>query len=396
MRALDDIRILDLTHVYNGPYATLLLGFLGAEIIKIEPTQKGEMARVIFKVPHTDESYPFIMLNSNKKGITLNLKVQRGRELFKELAAQSDVVVENFAAGAMDKLGLGYEELRKLHPGLIYASGSGFGRSGPYSEYPAFDPIIQAMSGLMSATGFPENPPVKAGPPVFDIMAGTHLCAGILAAIHQRDRTGEGTLVETNLFESSLGPLVTQMSGYLSRGIRGRFGNTAPGRAFSPYNCYKTTDGYVLLLVANDDKWRALCKVMGREDLPENPRYATNGARAKCFEEMDAIVEAWTSGQSKHEVMGKLTAADVTCGVVNEIPEVLNDPHLRERGTLQDITHPVAGKVTVLASPIRLNDEEPTIDSPAPTLGQHNELVYGKLLGLSEKEIASLREQGVI
>jgi crotonobetainyl-CoA:carnitine CoA-transferase CaiB-like acyl-CoA transferase len=150
------------------------------------------------------------------------------------------------------------------------------------------------------------------------------------------------------------------------------------------------------LLVANDDKWRALCKVMGREDLPENPRYATNGARAKCFEEMDAIVEAWTSGQSKHEVMGKLTAADVTCGVVNEIPEVLNDPHLRERGTLQDITHPVAGKVTVLASPIRLNDEEPTIDSPAPTLGQHNELVYGKLLGLSEKEIASLREQGVI
>jgi len=396
MRALDDIRILDLTHVYNGPYATLLLGFLGAEIIKVEPTQKGEMARTIFKVPNHDESYPFIMLNSNKKGITLNLKTPRGRELFKELALQSDVVVENFAAGAMDKLGLGYEELRKLHSGLIYASGSGFGRSGPYSDYPAFDPIIQAMSGLMSVTGFPDNPPVKAGPPIFDIMAGTHLCAGILGAIHQRDRTGEGTLVETNLFESALGPLITQMSGYLSRGIHGRFGNTAPGRAFSPYNSYKTTDGYVLLLVANDEKWRALCKVMGREDLLNNPRYATNSARTKCFDEMDEIVGAWTAQHTKREVMEKLTAADVTCGMVNEIPEVLNDPHLRERGTLQDIIHPTVGKVTVLASPIRLNGDAPTIDSPAPTLGQHNDLVYGKLLGLSEQEIAALREQGII
>ena len=158
MRALDDVRILDLTHVYNGPYATLLLGFLGAEIIKVEPP-RGEMARTIFKIPHKDESYAFIMLNSNKKGITLNLKTERGRELLKELASQSDIVVENFAAGVMDKLGLGYEELRKLNRGLIYASGSGFGRSGPYSNYPAFDPVVQAMTGLMNSTGFPENPP---------------------------------------------------------------------------------------------------------------------------------------------------------------------------------------------------------------------------------------------
>ncbi|NOT54109.1 MAG: CoA transferase [Deltaproteobacteria bacterium] len=396
MRALDDIRILDLTHVYNGPYATLLLGFLGAEVIKVEPTLKGEMARTIFKVPNHDESYPYIMLNSNKKGITLNLKSPRGRELFKELALQSDVVVENFAAGAMDKLGLGYEELRKLHPGLIYASGSGFGRSGPYSEYPAFDPIIQAMSGLMASTGFPGSPPVKAGPPIFDIMAGTHLCAGILGAIHQRDRTGAGTLVESNLFESALGPMITQMSGYLSRGIRGRFGNTAAGRSFSPYNSYKTSDGYVLLLVANDEKWRALCRVMEREDLLTNPDYATNSARTKRFDEMDEIVGAWTARYTKREVMEKLTAADVTCGMVNEISEVLNDPHLRARGTLQDIMHPTVGKVTVLASPIRLNGDTPTIDSAAPTLGQHNDLVYGKLLGLSEKEIGALREQGVI
>lgn len=396
VRALDDIRVLDLTHVYNGPYATLLLSFLGAEVIKVEPPQKGEIARTIYRVPNSHESYPFIMLNSNKKGITLNLKTPRGRELLKELAAQSDVVVENFAAGVMDKLGLGYNELQKLNSGLIYATGSGFGLSGPYSTYPAFDPVIQAMVGLMSSTGFPDNPPVKAGPPIFDILAGTHLCAGILAALHQRDRTGAGTLVETNLFESALGPLITQMSGYLSRGILGRFGNTAPGRAFSPYNCYATNDGYVLLLVADDTKWRALCQIMGREELIEDPRYATNGARAKRFDEMDTIVGVWVAQRTKQEVMELLASADITCGIVKEIPEVLADPHLRARGTLQDITHPTVGNVTVLASPLRLNGEEPTIDSPSPTLGQHNELVYGRLLGLSTREIASLREQGII
>jgi len=395
MRALDDVRILDLTHVYNGPYATWLLGFLGAEIIKVEPI-RGEMARTIFKVPKSDESYAFIMLNSNKKGITLNLKTERGRELLKELATHCDVVVENFAVGVLDKLGLGYEDLRKLNKGLIYASGSGFGRSGPYSNYPAFDPVVQAMTGLMNSTGFPENPPVKAGPPIFDIMTGTHLCAGILAAIHQRDRTGEGTIVETNLFEASLGPLITQMSAYMARGLNGRFGNTAPGRLFAPYNTFKTKDGYVLLLVANDDKWQALCRVMKREELINDPNYATNAARAKRFDDVDALVASWASLHTKQEVMEQLATADVTCGIVKEIPEVLNDPHLRERGTLQDIEHPAAGKVTVLTSPIRLNEEAPTVDSPSPTLGEHNDLIYGKLLGLSAKEIASLKEQGVI
>src|SRR5262249_29243695 len=333
-RALDDVRVLDVTHIYNGPYATLIVALLGAEVIKVEPPHRGDNVRRIFKIRGSEESYPFIMLNSNKKGITLNLKTPRGKELLKELAAQSDVVVENFAVGVMDKLGLGYDELKKLNPGLIYATGSGFGLSGPYSNYPAFDPVIQAMTGLMSSTGFPNSPPVKAGPPVFDILAGTHLCAGILAALHQRDRTGEGTLVETNLFEASLGPLVTQMSGYLSRGILGRFGNTAPGRTFAPYNCYATSDGYVLLLVADDSKWRALCQIMGQEELIEDPRYATNGARAKRFDEMDEIVGAWVAQYTKQEVMEKLTSADITCGIVKEIPEVLADPHLRGRGTL--------------------------------------------------------------
>jgi len=395
-RALDDIRVLDLTHIYNGPYATLILALLGAEVIKVEPPQTGENVRRIFKIRGSEESYPFIMLNSNKKGITLNLKTPRGQELLKELAKQSDIVVENFAVGVMDRLGLGYEVLKQLNPGLIYASSTGFGRSGPYSEYPAYDPIIQAMIGIMSSTGFPDNPPVKAGPPILDIMGGIHLCAGILAALHLRDRTGEGTFVETSLYDAAIGPLISQFSSHLVNGITGRWGNTVPGRILSPYNCYAAKDGYVLLLVADEAKWRAFCRLMGREDLIDDPLFATNAARVKRVDEVDEIVSEWVAQRTRQEVMEQLASADITCGIVQEVPEVLQDPHLRARGTLQDITHPTVGKVTVIGSPVRLNGEPPTVDAPSPTLGQHNELIYGKLLGLSSAELHRLKEQGVI
>jgi crotonobetainyl-CoA:carnitine CoA-transferase CaiB-like acyl-CoA transferase len=395
-KPLDDIRVLDLTHVYNGPYATLMLALMGAEVIKVEPPQTGERVRNIFKIRGTEESYPYLMLNSNKKGITLNLKTERGRELLKELAKQSDVVVENFAVGVLDKLGLGYDVLKELNPSLIYASSSGFGRSGPYRDYPAFDPIIQAMVGIMSVTGFPGNPPVKAGPPVLDIMGGIHLCAGILAALHMRDRTGTGTIVETSLYDAAVGPLISHFSSHLVNGVTGRWGNTAPGRILTPYNSYQAKDGYILLLVADEGKWKAFCRAIGREDLLENPRFATNAVRIKHVDEMDAIVGEWVRQHTRKEVMDILGGADITCGIVQEVPEVLQDAHLRERGTLQDITHPVVGKVTVMGSPVRFNEEPPVVDTPSPTLGQHNEIVYGRLLGLSDREMASLKEQGVI
>jgi formyl-CoA transferase len=396
VKPLDDIRVLDLTHVYNGPYATLMLALMGAEVIKVEPPHTGERVRNIFRMRGTEESYPFLMLNSNKKGITLNLKAERGRELLKELATHSDVIVENFAVGVLDKLGLGYDVLKTLHPGLIYASSSGFGRSGPYRDYPAFDPIIQAMVGIMSVTGFPENPPVKAGPPVLDIMGGIHLCAGILAALHLRERTGVGTIVETSLYDAAVGPLISQFSSHLVNGVTGRWGNTAPGRILTPYNSYKAKDGYILLLVADEGKWQAFCRVIGREDLMENPKFATNPKRIKHVDEMDAIVSEWVGRYTRKEVMDLLGKADITCGIVQEVPEVLQDTHLRARGTLQDVHHPVAGKVTVMGSPVRFDEEPPSVDTPSPTLGQHNDLVYGKLLGLSAQELASLKEQGVI
>lgn len=397
VKALDDVRVLDLTHIYNGPYATLMLGFLGAEVIKVEPPPRGENARRIYKIPGSAESYPFVMLNSNKKGITLNLKAPRGQAIFKTLVQQVDIVVENFAAGVMDRLGLGYEVLKSLNPRLIYATGTGYGLSGPYRAYPAFDPVIQAMAGVMSTTGFPEGPPLKAGPAVMDILGGIHLCAGILAALHQRERTGDGTLVETSLYDAAIGPLVTHIASYLATGGRlERAGNTAPGQAFSPYNCYAAKDGYVLLLAADEAKWRALCHIIGRADLVHDPRFATNAARIQRIAEVDAIVGGWIAQQTKQEVMDRCVAADITCGIVKEVPEVLSDPHLRARGTLQDVDHPTAGRVTVLAAPVRLGGQNPTVDAPSPTLGQHNELIYGKLLGLSAEELAALKEQGVI
>ncbi len=398
MRALDDIRVLDLTHVFNGPYAAQVLALLGAEVIKIEPRPYGERARSIFPIPDAEQqSYPFVMLNSNKKGITLNLKSERGKELFKRFVIHADIVVENFTAGTMDKLGLGYRDLKSINPLIIYASSSGYGKTGPYSAYPAFDSIVQALSGIMSTTGDPAGPPMKAGPPIMDIMAGIHFAAGILAALHQRARTGEGLEVETSLFESGIGPLTAQISAYRAQGGNyERAGNRAPNRAFSPYNCYPASDGYVLLLTSDSQRWQALCRLMGCEDIARDEKFATNSARAKHADEVDEIVSAWTTRHPKHEIMRRCGEADITCGAVQTVEEVLNDPHLRERGILKDIDHPTAGPVTVLGTPWRFNDQQPPTDTPSPDLGEHNELVYGKLLGLSEAEIRTLTEDGVI
>ena len=398
LRALDDVRILDLTHVVNGPYATLMLSFLGAEVIKVEPPGRGEKARSLLPirdVPH--ESYPFLMLNSNKKGITLNLKTPRGQELFKQMVEQVDVVVENFALGVMDKLGLGYEVLKQLNPQLVYAASTGYGRNGPYSEYPAFDSIIQAMSGLMSTTGDPDGPPMKAGPPVMDVLGGIHLATGIIAAVRQRDRTGQGLLIETSLYDAAIGPMLAQISTFVSQnGTYQREGNAAPNRRISPYNCYAAKDGYVFLLTLDDQRWRSLCQLMDCPELADDPRFATNRARTKQANEVDALVTAWTLRHPKQEIMERCSAAHITCGVVKDVGEIISDPHIRARGRLQDINHPTAGKMTVLGSPWWVEDQPLGIDAPSPSLGQHNEAVYGKLLDLSEADIAQLKDQGVM
>jgi crotonobetainyl-CoA:carnitine CoA-transferase CaiB-like acyl-CoA transferase len=393
---LDDLRVLDLTHYYNGPYATMLLAYLGAEVIKIESPNSGDGARPLYRPPGKPFGVPFALMNSNKRAITLNLKTAEGCELFKRMVAKADLVVENFAAGTMDKLGLGYEVLRQVNPRLIYASGTGYGLTGPNRNLPAFDPVVQANTGVMALTGPAEGPPYKAGPAVVDILGAVHLCAGILAAIRQRDRTGLGLTVELSLQESTIPSLATHMGAYAIGLQQLRDGNRASGSAIVPYNAYPALDGWVMILAADNERWPRLCRVMGQPELAGDERFATLALRVKNRHECDRIIGEWTRTMMREQVMALLSANDIFCGIVQELAEVLTDPHLHQRGTLCEINHPDLGPLTIFTSPLRLNGEPNTPRSYAAKLGQDNDAFYAEEFGLSATEIDSLRNRGVI
>ncbi|HLW70455.1 MAG TPA: CoA transferase [Candidatus Binataceae bacterium] len=393
---LDDLRVLDLTHYYNGPYATMLLGYLGADVIKIEAPPYGDGIRALYRSPGKPFGIPFALVNSNKRAITLNLKSEEGRALFKRLVTRADIVVENFAAGTMDKLGVGWETLRALNPKLIYASGTGYGLTGPNRNLPAFDPVVQANTGVMAVTGEIDGPPLKAGPAVVDILGATHLFAGILAAVRQRDRTGTGLMVELSLQESTI-PSLSSHIGARGMGIQQlRDGNRSPGGYVVPYNTYPAADGWVMILASDNPRWRKLCTLMGHPELGDDARFATLAARRQRQDEVDQIVAAWTQQQTRQEIMDMLAANDVLGGIVNDLDEVMADPHLHERGSLRKIDHPELGTMTIFTSPLRLDGEPNVPRSPAPTLGKDNDQFYATELGLNAGEIASLRDRKVI
>ncbi len=393
---LADLRILDLTHYYAGPYATMLLSFLGADVVKIEAPGVGDGARGLFRKRERAYGYPFALLNNNKRSVTLNLKSGRGRELFLKLVETADLVVENFAAGAMDSMGLDYETLRARNPRLIYATNTGFGLSGPYRDLAAFDPIVQAMGGVMAITGEADGPPLKTGAAIADILGGAHLCAGLLAAIRERDRTGRGLMVELCLYDSIV-PSLTSFLGAYGMGLKNlRDGNRASGGAIAPYNSYPASDGHVMILAADNSRWRRLCELMGRAELSDDPRFATPGARAKNRHEVDRIVGEWTVAKTRRELFNEMGRAEVFCGIVQELDEVMADSHLLERGLLQTVEHPELGPMTIFTSPIRLDGDRPEVKSLSPRLGADNDEFYAAELGLNASEIALLREQKII
>jgi len=397
VRPLDDIRVLDLTHFYHGPYGTLMLSYLGADVIKIEPPGHGEGMRPLYRAPGREISIGFAILNVNKRSVTLNLKSADGRELFKRMLARADVVAENFAYGAMESFGLGYDVMRAINPRLIYATGKGYGISGPYRDLPAFDPVVQAMSGVLSTTGEPDGPPMKAGPAVVDMLGGIHFAAAILAAIRNRDRTGEGMMVEVALQDAVIPALTTHIGAYYGMGIaETRSGNRAPGGVIVPYNVYPASDGYVLILAADHPRWRRLCELIGRPELGDDPRFASAKARAANSEEVDEMIAAWTGKHTREALMTMLSAADVFCGIVKELPEVMTDPHLHARGMLREIDDPRLGRITIWTSPLRMNAEASVPSSPAPSLGADTDEFLRTELGLSANEIAALRERKAI
>jgi CoA:oxalate CoA-transferase len=393
---LDDLRILDLTHYYNGPYATFLLSHLGAEVIKVEAPGFGDGGRALFRRKGKPYGTPFALLNSNKQSITLNLKSAEGNALFKRLVRKADIVVENYAAGTMDSMGLGYEVLRAENPRLIYATSTGFGLSGPYRDVAAFDPIIQAMAGVMAITGEADGPPMKTGAAVADILGGGHLCAGLLAAIRQRDRTGNGLTVELCLYDTVI-PALTSFLGAMAMGLtKLRDGNHAPGGAIAPYNAYPASDGWVLILAGDNVRWKKMCELMGQPELATDERYAGAGARARNLHEVDRIVAQWTRTKTRRVLFEIMAAADVFCGIVQDLPEVMADPHLLTRGMLREVDHPALGPMTIFTSPVRLDSVAPVPTSMSPALGEGNDRVYREELGLSAEEIAALRDRGVI
>src|SRR5438067_5317644 len=392
---LAGLTVIDFGQIFQGPYATFLLAKGGADVIKVEPPGGEPLRRRA--LPEKHATLPFAMLNQNKRAVTLNLKHARGRELLFEMVRRADVLLENFSPGTMDGLGVGWSVLREINPRLIYATGSGFGISGPDRDNLAMDLTIQAASGIMSVTGAPDGPPTKAGPTLVDFMGGIHLYAGILTALYDRDRSGEGRLVEVAMQETVYPTLAASFEYYYRTGkVPPRTGNRQSGLNSAPYNVFATADGHVAIHVVTEAHFQNLLKAMGREDLADDPRFATNAARVAHIDETDALVEAWTRTLPKMEVFARAKEYRIPCAPVRTAPEVMNDPHMHERGMLERIDHPELGEIVVPTTPLRLHGTDKVAAGPSPTIGQHNAEIYGGWLGLSAAEIAELEENGVV
>jgi formyl-CoA transferase len=392
---LSGITVLDLSHVYNGPYATFLMAMAGANVIKIEP-HHGEHLRS--RGDMGGAALPFAMLNSNKKPVTLNLKTEKGRELFRELVARADILVENFAPGVMDRLGIGPADLHKINPRLIYGSSSGYGKDGPYRDYPAMDLVMQAMSGVINSTGFPDQPPVKSGAAICDFMAGIHLYAAIVTALYERERTGKGRVVEVSMQDATYASLASNYGMVHARGAAApeRTGNRHGGLGISPYNVYATNDGYVVLNCPGDHHFRAVLDVIDRPDLKGDPRFLSRSSRVVNFEAVDELIGSWTKTLTKNEVAARMLAAKVPCAPVRNLVEVMNDENMHARGSLQWIDHPELGRVALPHSPLVFEGTERRPIEPSLPLGASNDEVFGKWLGHSEEELAALKSEGVI
>jgi CoA:oxalate CoA-transferase len=366
----------------------------GANVIKIEPLGGEPLRR---RTPPGDTTtLPFAMLNANKRGITLNLKLARGRELLFEMVRRADVLLENFAPGAMDALGVGWSVLHEINPRLIYATGTGYGISGPDAGNLAMDLTVQAASGIMSVTGYPDRPPVRAGVTVADFMGGVHLYAGIVTALFERQQSGVGRLVEIAMQEAVYYTLAASFEQLSRTGkVPPRTGNNSGGSA-APYGIYPLADGFLAIHPGSEQHWKNILRAAGRDDLLEDPRFRTMHDRARHLDAVNEIVATWTSRLTKAEATAQARQFRIPCSPVRDVSEVMHDQHMHGRGMLEWVEHPDLGRVVMPTSPIRLHGTDFATAAPSPHIGQHNDEVYGGWLGLDADEIAALRAEGVI
>ncbi len=394
LKPLEGIVVLDMTRVLNGPFATMMYADLGAEVIKIERPDGGDDTRAYPPFQNGESAY-FMSLNRGKKSVTLNLKHPKGKEILKELAKKSDILVENFKAGTMDKLGLGYEDLRKVNPRLIFAASSGFGQTGPYSNRPAYDLIIQGMGGMMSVTGPDEKTPTKVGSSVADIFAGLVTVIGSMAALNARNTTGRGQLVDVAMLDCMVAVLENAVSRYLVSGeIPHPIGNRHP--SIAPFSTLATSDGAMNVAVGNDEIWKRMCAVLGMEEYVKDPRFADNTARVANFRDLKKILEDKTVKNTSEYWLGEFEKVNVPSGPINDMAHVVTDPQVLSRKMIVDVLHPVAGAMKIPGVPIKFSETPAEISAPAPLLGQHTDEVLALHLGLSPEEIGSLREEGVL
>jgi CoA:oxalate CoA-transferase len=393
--ALEGITVLDLTQVYSGPYCTLLLRSLGAEVIKIERPGSGDLTRS--DVPRTAglEGGPYIILNRGKKSLTLNLATEKGLNICRELVKKVDVLAENFSPGTMDKFGLGSQSVLKLNPGLIYASISAYGQTGPRRDYPGFDPVAQAMGGMTMVTGTPDNP-TRCGVSIADFSSGFFTAMAIIAALFHRQKTGEGQVIDISMQECIWQLTSIEYSPYyFLNGVEPpRLGNQHS--AMIPSNLYPTRDGRVFIMAGVLDQLRRLYTVMGRQDLINTPLCANQAERHKYRDEINDLVTAWTKTKNTEDILDILKKADVPCSRLPAFSEICNDPQLLSRDAIIEVEQTVSGKVKVPGSLFKLSRTPGKIDFPAPFLGEHNFEVLSTMLGYSEPEINRLAKEGVI
>jgi formyl-CoA transferase/CoA:oxalate CoA-transferase len=392
---LDGITVLDLTRVLSGPYCTMLLADMGARVIKIEQPDKGDDTRAWGPPFVNGESVYFLSINRNKESVTLDFKTPEGRGLLDRLIAKADVVVENFRPGVLKKLGLDYETLAETHPRLIHCSISGFGQTGPRSQEPGYDAVIQAEGGLMSLTGAGDGPPYRVGIAVADVVSGLFAAQGVVLALFARERTGRGQRVDIGMLDSVVA-LLTYQAGifFATNEAPHRLGNRHP--SIVPYEAFRASDADLLVAVGNDGLFRKFCAAIGLESLGGDARFATNADRVARYQELRPILAAQLETRPRQYWIEQLSAVGVPCGAVRDLQQVLTDPQLLSREMIATVEHQTAGALRQIGIPIKLSDTSGTIRSAPPTLGQHTESVLAKDLGLGAAELEALRTSGII
>lgn len=401
-KALEGIRILDLTRIYAGPYCAMLFADVGAEVIKIEPPG-GEIIRDNPPLVREAEGGPhdrsrsgyFLTLNRNKYGITLNLKHPRGVGIFKELVKIGDIVLENYAPGVMKRLGIDYPVLREINPRIIMCSISGFGQWGPYSERIAFDVLSQAMGGLISITGYPDGPPTRVGTSLGDVNASVHAAFAIMTALWHREKSGEGQYIDVSMQEA----MVSILEGAIVRWTIGKelltpLGSHNPHDA--PMGAYKCKDGYIIIATVGDEHWHRLCRAIGRPEWASNPAYRTKQQRWEKKFILAEEIEKWAANYTVKEAGEILDGERVANSPILNIQQVVDDPHLNARGYFVEVEHPIIGKAKIPGIPFKLSETPGKVERPSPLVGEHNELILGKYLGISSAEVKQLNAEGVL